>query len=45
LPAFIKEMSEPRINLFGAATLGAPPDLGQIIVVEILPFILHRATP
>jgi hypothetical protein len=38
-------MSEPGIDIFGAAMLGAPPDLGQIIVIEIVPFILHDATP
>jgi hypothetical protein len=45
LPSSFEEVTEPGVDIFGAAILGAPPDLGQIIIVKIMSFILHGATP
>jgi hypothetical protein len=38
-----EEVSEPGPDLFGAAMLRAPPDLGQIIAVTIMRSMLHSA--
>jgi hypothetical protein len=41
----LEEITEPHANIFGAAMLGAAPDLGQVIAIGIVQLILHVAAP
>ena len=38
-------MREPDTDIFGAAPLCTPPDLGKIIAVRIMSFMLHGRIP
>jgi hypothetical protein len=38
-------MHEPGVEIVGAAELCAPPNLGYIVVVIIVLFVLHGVTP
>jgi hypothetical protein len=42
---YSREIREQGVHIAGATTLRAPPNLGDIVAVEITFVILHGATP
>jgi hypothetical protein len=45
MPSSFEKTGEPDVDIVGPATLSARPDLGQLIVVLIVLFMMHGATP